>query len=412
MMTTQAVILVGGKGSRLGALTSETPKPLMAIDSEKVFLDVLLLEVARHGFHDILLLAGYLHEQIEERYHGQTICGASLRVVVESAPAGTAGALRNAASLLDPVFLLVNGDSFFDVNLRRLAACLEKRLDVVGVLALRRVSDASRYGSVKTEDGHIVTFREKEGLVEPALINAGLGVFRREILMSIDEGPRSIELDVYPRIAASRLLLGEELEGYFIDIGTPASLLEARVNLVDRLRPAVFFDRDGVLNRDAGYCHRVEELDWIPGAIEAIRCVNDAGGFAIVVSNQAGVARGLFRVADVDGFHAAMSVDLAAAGAHIDAFYYCPYHPDSVSADWRHPDPPDRKPNPGMISRALTEWPIDKAESFLVGDKDSDLEAARRAGIRALLFSGGDLLEATRLEIERIAAHCARLKGE
>ena len=172
---------------------------------------------------------------------------------------------------------------------------------------------------------------------------------------------------------------------------------------MDRRRPAVFFDRDGVLNRDSGYCHRVEDLEWIPGAVETIRRVNESGAFTFVVSNQAGIARGLFREADVDSFHAAMSAQLASAGAHIDAFYFCPYHPDAVVAEWRHPDHPDRKPNPGMIERASAEWPIDMAASFLIGDKASDMEAARRAGIRGLSFTGGDLYESTRSAIEHVA---------
>lgn len=411
MMTRQAVILVGGKGTRLGTLASTTPKPLMAINGDTVFLDALLLEIVRHGFDDILLLAGHLHESILERYRGRSIRGASLRVVVETAPAGTAGALKNAAQLLDPVFLLANGDTLFDVNLRRLSACLEKRPDVLGVLALRRESDATRYGSVKLQDGYVVAFREKARCSGPASINAGVGVFRREILTFVEREPSSIELDVYPRLAAARAILGEEFEGYFIDIGTPELLVIARKDLADKRRPAVFFDRDGVLNRDAGYCYRVEDLEWIPGAVEAIRCVNESGAFAIVVSNQAGVARGRFREADIDSFHSAMSAQLAAAGAHIDAFYFCPYHPDAVDAEWRHPDHPDRKPNPGLIRRASTEWPIDMAASLLIGDKGSDMEAARRAGIRGLLFPGGDLYASTRWEIERMAAHHAHVRA-
>lgn len=410
-MTRQAVILVGGKGTRLGALASTMPKPLMAIDGDTVFLDALLLEIVRHGFDDVLLLAGHLHEKILERYRERSIRGASLRVVVETAPAGTAGALKNAAPLLDPVFLLANGDTLFDINLRRLSASLEKRPDVLGVLALRREADATRYGSVRLEDGYVVAFREKESGSGPASINAGVGVFRREILTSIDQAPCSIELEVYPRLAAAGAILGEEFEGYFIDIGTPESLDIARRYLADRRRPAVFFDRDGVLNRDAGYCHRVERLEWIPGAVETIRCVNESGAFAIVVSNQAGVARGLFHEADVEAFHAAMSARLAAAGAHIDAFYFCPYHPDATDPEWRHPDHPDRKPNPGMIQRASAEWPIDMAASFLIGDKASDMEAARRAGIRGLLFPGGDLYASTRLEIENMAARHARSRA-
>jgi D-glycero-D-manno-heptose 1,7-bisphosphate phosphatase len=157
------------------------------------------------------------------------------------------------------------------------------------------------------------------------------------------------------------------------------------------LRPAIFLDRDGVLNEDQGYVHRWEDFRWIPGAREAVAAFNRAGWLAIVVTNQSGVGRGYYTEADMHALHAHMAEELALAGARIDAFYFCPHHPDAPDLAYRHPDPPDRKPNPGMILRALAEWPIDRARSILVGDKDSDMEAAQRAGVRSLHFQGGDL---------------------
>ena len=157
------------------------------------------------------------------------------------------------------------------------------------------------------------------------------------------------------------------------------------------LRPALFLDRDGVLNEDQGYVHRWADFRWIPGAREAVAAFNRAGWLVIVVTNQSGVGRGYYTEADMHGLHAQMAEELAQAGARIDAFYFCPHHPEAADECYRHPDPPDRKPNPGMILRALAEWPIDRDRSLLVGDKDSDIEAAQRAGVRALRFTGGDL---------------------
>jgi len=157
------------------------------------------------------------------------------------------------------------------------------------------------------------------------------------------------------------------------------------------LRPALFLDRDGVLNEDRGYVARWEDFAWIPGAREAVAAFNRAGWLVIVVTNQSGVGRGYYTEADMHALHARMGEELASVGAHIDAFYFCPHHPDAAQPVYRHPDPPDRKPNPGMILRALAEWPIDRDRSVLVGDKDSDIEAAARAGVRALRFDGGDL---------------------
>jgi D-glycero-D-manno-heptose 1,7-bisphosphate phosphatase len=158
-----------------------------------------------------------------------------------------------------------------------------------------------------------------------------------------------------------------------------------------QLKPALFLDRDGVLNEDQGYVHRWEDFRWIPGAKEAVAAFNRAGWLVIVVTNQSGVGRGLYTEDEMHALHARMNAELAAAGARVDAIYFCADHPEAPLERYRHPDPPGRKPNPGMILQALAEWPIDAGRSILVGDKPSDLEAALRAGIRGVLFGGGDL---------------------
>jgi D-glycero-D-manno-heptose 1,7-bisphosphate phosphatase len=156
-------------------------------------------------------------------------------------------------------------------------------------------------------------------------------------------------------------------------------------------RPALFLDRDGVLNEDPGYVYRWEDFRWIAGAREAVAAFNAAGWWVFVVTNQSGVGRGFYTEADVHALHAQMSESLAEVGGRIDAYYYCPHHPDAADEAYRHPDPPDRKPNPGMLLRAMADWPVDPARSIMVGDKDGDIEAGRRAGVRALKFKGGDL---------------------
>ena len=156
-------------------------------------------------------------------------------------------------------------------------------------------------------------------------------------------------------------------------------------------RPAAFLDRDGVLNVDLGYVHRVEDLEWIVGAPEAVRRLNQAGYLVIVVTNQSGIGRGYYDEASMHAIHDALDAHLATAGAHIDAVYFAPHHEDAADERYRHPDHPDRKPNPGMLLRAMQDFVIDRDRSFLVGDKDSDLEAARRAGVKGYLFEGGDL---------------------
>jgi D,D-heptose 1,7-bisphosphate phosphatase len=406
MIRRQAVVLVGGKGTRLGVHASNCPKPLMPLDGETVFLDEVLFDIVRHGFDDIILAAGHLGEQVTARYDGTSFRGARVRVVVEATPMGTGGALSNLAGLLEPTFLLANGDTSFDFNLRRLDPLLSARPQAIGVLGLRRIADAGRYGRVVLEDDRVVDFREKAASPEgaPGLINGGIGLFRRELVDLVDHLPCSIETGIYPRLASEHRLFGREFDGYFLDIGLPETLEQARRDLTLRhRRSAVFFDRDGVINRDLGHTWRVEDLCFIPGAIETIRAVNDIGALAIIVSNQAGIARGMYSHEDVARFHAAMQEALALNGAHIDAIYVCGHHPDAVLADFRHPDHPDRKPNPGMILRALEEWPIDPEASLLIGDMESDIEAAHRAKIRSLRFQGGNLYRKAEKNLQNLA---------
>lgn len=156
-------------------------------------------------------------------------------------------------------------------------------------------------------------------------------------------------------------------------------------------RAGVIFDRDGVLNVDHGYVGQVERLEWIDGARRAIRRLNEAGVLAIVATNQSGVARGFFSEADVGRVHCAMQADLAREDARIDAFYICPFHAEAVDPAYVHPDHPDRKPNPGMLLRAIAAFDLDPARTVMIGDQARDLEAARRAGIVGVLFTGGDL---------------------
>ncbi len=169
-------------------------------------------------------------------------------------------------------------------------------------------------------------------------------------------------------------------------------------------RPAVFFDRDGCLNEDTGYVHRSQDFHWLPGAKAAVRLVNRVDVLAFVVTNQSGIARGLYGPADVEALHAWMSADLAREGAWIDAYRYCPHHPEAGFGFYTRACG-CRKPQPGMILDLMRAWGVDVSRSFMVGDQPRDVQAAAAAGITGYRIEPGAVLAAVR---HGLRVHCLR----
>jgi D,D-heptose 1,7-bisphosphate phosphatase len=392
-MLTQAMILCGGLGTRLGTLTASTPKPLLNVGS-RPFLDVLLFELGRHGFKEIVLLASFQAEQILQYARDNPVAkqfGLNLSVVIEEEPAGTGGGLYNARDIASETFLLMNGDSWIDMNL--LAGAAAKRSsDAIAALALRYHENPDRYGTVIVENGRIISFAERSTGLDRALISAGVYVFHREIFSHLSERC-SIEADVMPTLCKTHIVAATVHSGFFVDIGIPTAYRQAQEQIPQHMRrPAIFLDRDGVLNHDDGYVESIERFRWIDGAIEALRSLNEAGYFVFLITNQAGVAHGHYPESAIVELHAWMQTELRKHGAHIDDIRYCPFHPEGKidayrqNSDWR-------KPASGMIFDLCGEWKVDISKSHLIGDKPSDLQAGHGAGLTSHLFAGGNLRE-------------------
>lgn len=390
-MTGQCAILLGGMGTRLGALTRETPKPLLTV-AGKPFLDVLVGEAVRRGFRDILLLAGYKASVVQDyasQLRSRLPSGCRVTVSIEPEPLGTGGALVHATELLADQFLLLNGDTWFDFNWLDIVSLAGEQAAV----GARHVEGADRYETLNVSpDGQVTAIMERGKGGATALVNGGVYYLRKQDLAELPSRC-SIESDLLPMLIKRGLLRGQEYDGFFIDIGVPDTFAAAQTQIPRRQRrPAIFFDRDGVLNHDDAYVGSIERFRWMKGAQQAIKLANDIGYYVFVVTNQAGVARGLYSERDVVMLHEWISSELLRGGASVDDWRYCPFHPDAKVASYRASHP-WRKPEPGMLLDLMSEWPVDLEHSFLVGDQPSDLAAASAAGIKSVLFKGEDVLE-------------------
>ena len=387
----QCVILIGGLGTRLGALTANCPKPLLRVGNAP-FLEELIWQAKRFGFRQVLLLAGYHAEMVADYIRSRPFDPAiNIDMVIEPEPKGTAGALRFAAERLASRFFLLNGNSMFDFNwLDLVPFCADRPHCLVG-MALRSNADTSRYGVVECDAGRVTGFSERGGWTN-GIINGGVYLLSRDILDSLPE-TGSLERDVLPSLAAQEQVYGRIYDGFFIDIGTPESFAAAE-ELVRRnkRRPAVFFDRDGALNVDHGYVHRIEDFKWIAGAIDAVKLANDRGFYVFIVTNQAGVASGFYSEEQLRTLHDYMQRTLRAHGAHLDDIRYCTHHANERIAIYAGSST-QRKPEPGMIFDLFEHWPIDRKNSILIGDKQNDMISAERAGIRGYLFRGSNLAQ-------------------
>lgn len=391
-MIDQCVILLGGLGTRLGALGKTTPKPLLEVGGTP-FVEVLIAEARRRDFRHFILLAGHKSERVQAFLADREIArrfDCHVELSIEPTPFGTGGALVHALPLLAEEFLLLNGDTWFDFNWRDLIA-RARRDGATAALSLRHVVRPDRYETIELHGDRVAQIHPRGRDLETATINGGVYYLNRSAVQGLS-CPSSLEADLLPALVSQGALRGYDYDGFFLDIGLPETLAAADTLVPrQRRRPAVFLDRDGVLNIDHGYTHKPELFEWVLGAREAVKTFNDSGYFVFVVTNQAGVAKGHYDEAAIAVLHGWMAEQLADFGATIDDWRYCPFHPEGTvdayrqTHDWR-------KPGSGMIDDLFHHWPVERNGSFLIGDKDSDIEAAEAAGIPGYLFRGGDLM--------------------
>lgn len=232
-----AVLLVGGMGTRLRPVLSSKPKPLAPI-GEIPFLELLVLQLRSQGIRGMVMCTGFQSEQIERELGDGSKWDVRIEYSKESCPLGTAGAIKHAAQLLSEAsdFLVMNGDSFLEIDFHELIRFHRERKGWA-TIAVRRVEDASRYGTVEVDgQSRVSRFSEKLGISRPGLINGGIYAFKREVLRHLPVGPTSLEKDVLPGLIEHGIF-AQEQAGMFIDIGTPEDYARAQ-ELCQRLSKA------------------------------------------------------------------------------------------------------------------------------------------------------------------------------
>ena len=403
----QVVILAGGLGTRLRAVTGDLPKPLALTDG-KPLLGRQLDLVAASGFTEAVVLCGYGAEAIREFCGDGSAWGLAVTCIEEASARGTAGAVIDALPRLDARFVLMYGDVVLDVDLARLAEAHERHAPAATLLVHPNDHPADS-DIVEVDDAGFVRrfhpYPHPAGTDLPNLVNAGLYVLERDALARVTGLPDKPDFGkaVFPAMLAQGMPLHSYRSPEYIkDAGTPERLEKVGRDLASgrvaalSLRtpsPAVFLDRDGVLNVDRGHIARPEDLVLYPDAGAAVARLNRSHFRTVVVTNQPVVARGDCSEAGLARIHARLDMLLAReGGAYVDALYHCPHHPDAGFPGER----PElkfacdcRKPARGLIDRAAQDLGIDLAASWFIGDMTSDVELARRCGMRSILVGTG-----------------------
>ncbi len=377
----EAIVLAGGFGTRLQPMVSDVPKPMAPING-RPFLAYLLDKLQAEGIGHVILCTGYKHEQIAG-FFGDRYGNTRLSYSRETTPLLTGGAIRKALPMAESKQVIVlNGDTFFDVPLEAFVQFHRSRTSPLTV-ALRPVDDTSRYGAVMLNHRlHITGFREKGGRSEGGLINGGIYCVDREWLLQkpLPEA-FSFEREILEREQAEPLS-GRVCDNYFIDIGIPDDYARAQTELPLQTAKALFLDRDGVINRRrAGdYVKTPAEFEFLPGVLEAMPKLAKRFGRIFVVTNQQGIAKGLFTEADLAEVHAHMCQCIERAGGRIDKVYHCAEGEGS----------PHRKPATGMALQAQADFPdLVLGNALMVGDAISDLQFGRNAGMRPVFLTNG-----------------------
>jgi D,D-heptose 1,7-bisphosphate phosphatase len=401
-MIKQCVILAGGLGTRLSNVNSNKPKALTEVLGEPI-LENQIKKLTKLGIEEILLLVGYKANEIQNYFGNGSNYGLKIKYIVEKEQLGTGGAIINALPLLDNEFMVIYGDIFFDFSIKKL---FDFHKDNKSEASLVVHPNDHPYDSdlvlmdKKARVQKILPSPHPKGLYYENLVNAAAYVFNKSTLLNYPVKKFDIAKELIPRlIKAKKRIFGYRTSEYLKDMGTPDRLnkltediLNGKVSrrLANSKKIAVFLDRDGVINHDLGHINKKIDFKLIDGAAEGISNLNQIGYLVIVVTNQPVIARGELSDQGLREIHNKMEKLLGDKRAFIDDLFYCPHHPDSGfegEVKELKKNCSCRKPGTGMIDAAVKKHNIDVNNSWLIGDRHTDIEAGNKSGLQTILLT-------------------------
>lgn len=407
----KAILLAGGKGTRLSKFTHLIPKPMVEID-QKPILQYQIELLRKYQMTEIIILVNYLKEHIINYFGDGKKFGVSIRYFEEPKPLGTVGGIKEIEEQLTGDFLVLYGDIMINMDLNRFIA-FHKEKNSDATIAVHPNDHPYDSDLVETnKDDKVIAFHAKphsEKQYFRNLVNAGAYIFSPNVLQYIEKGKKAdFGRDIFPVIFSKIKMYAYNTAEYLKDMGTPKRLEEVSFDIktgkvaaksYEKKQKAVFLDRDGVLNIDKHLIHKPEDLELYPFAAQAVKRINNAGYLAIVVSNQSVVARNLCTINELEYIHKKLETLLGFEGAKLDRIYYCPHHPDKGFPE-ENPafkiECPCRKPKSGMIYQAARDFNINLAESYLIGDSERDIIAGKNAGCKTIgVMTGKGVKKAT-----------------
>ncbi len=399
----KAVIIAGGRGTRMGKISDVLPKALIPI-SGKPLIDYQIFVLKKYRIKDILIVINHLGGKIKQYCGNGKRFGLKISYFEEQEPLGTAGAIKLIEKDLKEDFIVAYGDVLFNLDFNRLISFHKKNKktskNYIGTLVVHPNDHPFDSDLVEVnENGKILKFLPKphpQGLVFRNLVNAAMYVLTPKIHEYIEKNKTSdFGKHIFPKVLKQKgVLFAYNTPEYLKDMGTSQRLkqVEAFVKSgkfakgsLDFKKPAIFLDRDGVINKEVGDLRNIRDFKLLPKTAEAIKKINYSGYYAVVVTNQPVAAKGFCSYEDILNFHKKMETLLAQQGAKLDAIYFCPHHPDKGFPGENKKYKivcSCRKPKIGMIRQASGDLNIDLKNSYFVGDSNRDAQAAKNAGIK------------------------------